>query len=242
MGSVLRSTHDGEFPMTSRGGCNLAAGSAHLAVLYLTQTTKISRQIIKTDCKQVHAVDGRDGFGILDAATTLQQGLDHCHAIDHGSQLAGGHTRKPVMRQEGYLRTLTARRKTGRIDDRLCLRNRLYSWCDDPTTTAVQYAPYNSILSLGSAHPGLEPQVTRGRGDLYRNIDWHAAVLKVNPDDPVAGRAGHARNVSGTRLPYAECQNRLSSRQPADDAQWCLPFHADMVRPPGPARQFNFPE
>jgi hypothetical protein len=238
--SVLHSANDGEFPMSCRGGSYVAAGSADPAILNITQTVKISRQIVEADGKQIHAVNGSDCIGVLDTVTTLQKDLHHGRTIDHGSEVCGRHARKLVLRQKSYLGALTARRESSGVDDRLCLRDGLHPRCDDPTGAAIEYAPYDTILSLGYAHPGFETEIMRRRGNLYRAINWHAAVLEVDPDYPVAGGTGHPRNVSRTRLANAECQDCLSSRQPADDAHWCLPLHADMVRSAASAHQFNF--
>jgi hypothetical protein len=227
----------------SRGsGGYLTAGSAHLAVLNITQAAKISGQIVEADGKQIHAVNGSDCVGIVNTAATLQKDLNNRRTIDHGSELCGRHTRKLVVRQKTYLGALTARRESSGIDDRLCLRDRLHPRRDNPTGAAIEYAAYNTILSLGCAHPSLEAEIMRCRCDLYRAIDWHAAVLEVNPDDPVAGGTGHSRNITRTRLAHAECQDCLASRQPADDAHWCLHLHADMVQWDGSAHQFNFRE
>jgi hypothetical protein len=78
------------------------------------------------------------------------------------------------------------------------------------------------------------------RSDLHGALDWHAAVLEVDPDHPVAGGAGHPRDVSRTRMAHAECQDCLSSRQPADDSHWCLSLHADMVHPGGVRAPIQF--
>jgi hypothetical protein len=242
MSSVLHSANDREFPVSRRGGCHLTAGTTDLAILNITQTAKISRQIVEADCEQIHAVDGSDCGGILDPVTAFQKDLHHGRTIDHGSELCGRHARKLIVRQKSYLRTLTARREPGGVDDRLCLRDRLHPWCDDSTCAAIQYAPYNTIVSLGCAHPGFETEIMCRRGDLYRAIDWHAAVFEVDPDYPVPCGTGHPRYVSRTRVAHAECHDCLSGRQPADDAQWCLPFHGDMVQAARSMRQFNFRE
>jgi hypothetical protein len=239
---VLHSANDCEFPMSRRGGGHLTAGSTDLAILNITQTAKISRQVVEADSEQIHPVNGCDCICILDTVAALQKDLHHGRTIDHGVELCGRYPRKLVVRQKSYLGPLTARRESGGIYDPLCLRDRLHPRCDDPASTAVQYAPYNTILSLGCAHPRFQTEIMCRRGDLHRALDWHAAVLEVDPDYPVAGGAGHPRDVSRTRMAHAECQDCLSSRQPADDSQWCLSLHADMVPLAASARQFNFRE